>query len=110
MLWGASLYTNAYLFGMTIETMSNLIDASIADPINESLNSANLPSMYVFYFLYKYLGLSDEFVKIGMILLVAAVEIVAIYQITVLAFESKTSAILAIILLLFSSLFYSPLP
>lgn len=107
LLWGASLYTNAYLFGMPVETMSNLIDARAADHVNESLNSANLPSIYVFHFLYKYLGLSDEFVKISMILLVAAVEIVAIYKIAILAFDNKISAILAVIILLFSSLFYS---
>ena len=106
-LWGSKLYTSTYLFGLPVDTMCNLIDEKATDHINESLNSANLPSMYVFYFLHKYLGLSDAFVKIGMVLLVAVVGIVAIYQITVLAFESKTSAILAIILLLFSSLFYS---
>jgi hypothetical protein len=107
LLLGAKLYTNAYLCGMPLSTMSNLVEVQTVDYTHESLNSARLPGIYVFHLLYKYLGLSDESFKICMVLFVLAVEVVTIYQIALLAFESKTSAILAVLILLFSSLFYS---
>ncbi len=105
--WISKLYTHTYLLGMPISTMSNLIDSKPVDPTNAALGSANLPGHYVCHILYKYLGIPDNFIKSVFMLFVIVVGLSSIYKTSILVFKNKLCGIFAIIILLFSSLFYS---
>lgn len=105
--WVGKLHTNTHLFGMPISTISNLVSAEYADSANAALSSANLPMYYIYHILYKYFGLSDGFVKAVVILLAAVITFISIYRISILTFKNNASGIFAVIIMLFSSLYYS---
>lgn len=104
--YGGILYTNSFLGGANISDFVNLRSNTIQ---TASLKSANLPVYYLFTFLYKDIGLSNEFIKAAIAFISLVVIVFSIYNITFYVFNNKLSSILAVILFLYSSLYFSVL-
>ena len=99
--YGGILYTNSFLSGANIFEFVDLKSNTIQ---TAAFKSANLPVIYLFEFLYKGLGLSNEFIKAAVTLFCLVVISFSIYKITLCVFDNKLSGVLAVILFLYSSL------
>ena len=104
--YGGILYTNSFLSGANIFDFVDLKSDTIQ---TAAFKSANLPVFYLFEFLYKDLGLSNEFIKAVVTLFSLVVIVFSIYKITLCVFNSKLGGVLAVILFLYSSLYFAVL-
>lgn len=104
--YGGILLTNSFLAGANI---SDFVDLKSNTIQTAAFKSANLPVFYLFEFLYKGLGLSNELIKAVVTLFCLVVISFSIYKITLCVFDNKLSGILAVILFLYSSLYFATL-
>ncbi len=102
----AILHTNSFLDGVS---PNDLVDMSMNTIQTAALKSANLPVFYLFEFLVKVLYLSDTIIKALIALFCLLVISLSVYRICILLFKSGLSGILAVVLFLYSSLFFAPL-
>lgn len=100
------LHTNSFLAGADISDFVALKSDTIQ---TATLKSARLPVYYLFEFLYNGLGLSNEFIKAALSFFSLSVIVFSIYKITIYVFNNKLGGILAVILFLYSSLYFSVL-
>jgi len=98
------LYTNSYLTGADI---SDFVDLNPNTLQTATFKSARLPVYYFFELLYKGLNLPNDLIKALIALFCSTAIIFSIYSITINVFKNKLSGILAVILFLFSSLYFS---
>lgn len=102
--YGGILHTNSFLTGADI---SDFVDLKSNTIQTAAYKSANLPVYYLFGFLYKDLGLSNEFIKAVVTLFSLVVIVFSIYKITLYVFNNKLGGVLAVILFLYSSLYFA---
>ena len=102
--FGAKLYINEHIWGVDI---GDMVDLKSNTGLTAAFRVANLPVNYLLEFLYKTLGLSSEFIKAMIALFGIATITICIYKISLSTFENKRGAILAVVLFLFSSLYFS---
>jgi len=103
---GAILYTNSFLDGANIVDFVDMRSNTIQ---TAALSSANLPVFYLFEFLVKVLHLSNAAIKIMIVVFCLFGISYSVYKICVHIFKSELSGILAVVLFLYSSLFFAPL-
>jgi len=102
--FGGILYTSSYLYGAQMDDFGDLRANTIQ---TAALTSVNLPVYSLFKFLYGFLELPNDFIKALIALFALVIILTMIYKITIYVFDNRASGILAVILFLFSSLYFA---
>jgi len=101
--FSAIFHTNAYLTGADI---SDYVDMKSASAQPAAFKSANLPVFYLFSFLYKTLGIPNDYIKAIIAFFCLTVIVWSIYKITITVFENKLAGLLSVVLFLYTGLFF----